>query len=1365
MAELDPSNSGLFTPGPTFDSAPAGDAQRQAIDALRGYVYQIAASALAWLDLDANTKLYLEVAEDYAITAEAALKAVQVKDTAASGAVSLKSSAVRDAVDAYVDLVARNPQRRVELHFLTTSEITREQRIADRPAGEAGLLYWRKAAIAADLHPLREILEGSDFSNAVRAFVRERNNEDIRRDLLRNIHWECGKQSLPELLRELDDRLVVLCTDRYRLRATDSKQLANILLYQVLQKSILKDANARVLSRADLDRLIYSATSITLQQSAVDALIARAASPLPGTPSGGHALAISSADRDWFISSADLPAPRGVIPRPIIRDAITKVLAVQRAVFLVGSTGIGKSLVGRDVAKEVAGDFVIFDLRDVEVDETRRRLKSVLGRVAEVTSRTMILEDVNHLDDPSVATSLAGVINALNRRDRFAIITCYRAPSARTLSTLNLDANATVEIPYFTEDEVKAVVDANAGAPDVWGKVAYMAGGVGHPQLVHAFVTGMSARGWPRSDLKEVVLSGLQSEDVEAAKEAARRQLVAALPDAPRALLYRLSLLMGAFERSLALELGALPPPLTGPGDQLDYLLGSWIEVIGKRRYRVSPLVGSAGREILSPADQQTIHVAIAARMVSQKTLDVSDANIVLGHALLGKADRVLFAIAGSVLQADEATRDFLSKNFFLLRSARTDVPIYGDNRSISYLLRMAQFKLLAKDSESREIIDCKTAIFRELEAEPVDELRSVSDMLALGVVLNTLGIASHLQDWFQLLLRYMDAVESDRVPLSLKAANRDRGKSGDDSNWYAMLFAIGVTGLSSISLLEKILGELNAVSRKRRTTLLEAYERGPGSYHILVSGPWLAEVRGETLDWADAAERYFRLAEQARSWGISRLASECYVARAVMLDEYGTKPADALRALDDGSEVLGDDVIIARARAKILWRHNDYSGAVAIMRSIADRISRDEPIARCFALREAAISAAKINDWPLAERWFDEARLSANQAMADDMPPMAVGLAVDAAVAAFESGKLGEAISRFAQSLVDLETIDPASSLRAAYCHRVARHAVLWLQSKAENLEVQIERQPIQMPPGTCSNPEPLEAIKELPLGPIDIAWYMLAQTEVISGEDVGVASTLSKRLEGGEIPICEVILRGKWLERAIIDSDFAIFAKHFREWLEGVVYLEAQGSGNFNALDPPRGSVPSLSETELSTEHMRAIAEDAVLAFSIASILEGRHIEFTALEANLIAQLGKTFPGAALFACWRGAASSAIDLNQVIATILLLLQKGEYIEPKQIWIIGLRLFEKGRKSNFRSFLVPAIAKWMRSQWTRIITDERFRLRWPMTAVPAIETALANKTNDPRFIAALCLGCEDSVAGSLNSSYREELRGLAASQ
>ncbi len=145
----------LFNAGTAGDLVPEGDTARQAVDSLRGYAYQVLAATLAWLDIDEKGRLFLEVAEDYAVVAENALRAVQVKDAEASGSVTLNSGDVRDAVTAYVDLVARNPSTSVELRYFTTSEIGTEQAIADRPAGMAGLDYWRKAASGADCSPLR----------------------------------------------------------------------------------------------------------------------------------------------------------------------------------------------------------------------------------------------------------------------------------------------------------------------------------------------------------------------------------------------------------------------------------------------------------------------------------------------------------------------------------------------------------------------------------------------------------------------------------------------------------------------------------------------------------------------------------------------------------------------------------------------------------------------------------------------------------------------------------------------------------------------------------------------------------------------------------------------------------------------------------------------------------------------------------------------------------------------------------------------------------------------------------------------------------------------------------------------------------
>ena len=85
---------------------------RQAIHAIRGYEYQILAAALAWVDLDETGLIYLEVAEDYARVIGGDIEAVQVKATRGSGAVTLNTPAVRDAIESFVELASQNPTPR-----------------------------------------------------------------------------------------------------------------------------------------------------------------------------------------------------------------------------------------------------------------------------------------------------------------------------------------------------------------------------------------------------------------------------------------------------------------------------------------------------------------------------------------------------------------------------------------------------------------------------------------------------------------------------------------------------------------------------------------------------------------------------------------------------------------------------------------------------------------------------------------------------------------------------------------------------------------------------------------------------------------------------------------------------------------------------------------------------------------------------------------------------------------------------------------------------------------------------------------------------------------------------------------------------
>ena len=516
----------------------------------------------------------------------------QVKDTAGSGSVTLNTEAVRDAVDALVRLTASNKDRRVQLRYLTTAPIGIELKTSDRPGGVAGLTYWRQAAASADVGPLRALLTSNKFSVDVRAFVNARDDETLRRDLLQRIHWDCGQADLAGITQEIEERLVVFGRDRFNLPTAEARRLANVLIYHVVRKSVLRQASERVLTRAELYGVIDAATRVSVTRQAAGSMLNFGAA-IATALAGGQSLdaAFSAVDTRWLIPGAELTTPRGIIARQILATQIEQALAKYGRVILVGGSGLGKSLVAREVSGKKPGGFVTVDLRDADARETTQRLGLTLGRIGALTFDYLILDDFNQIEDGQARIAFMRCVQALQRRDRSAIVTAYRCPSQKTLTELGLDADAVIEIPYLTEDEAKEIVRASGGDPDLWGRIAFAAGAQGHPQLVHAFVMGMAARGWPRSELRETVIRGFSSDDIDAERDAARRSMVAALPEEARNLLYRLSLVMGRFNRPLALKIAETPPPIQRAGELLDSLIGPWLEVLARipfvsRRWR-----------------------------------------------------------------------------------------------------------------------------------------------------------------------------------------------------------------------------------------------------------------------------------------------------------------------------------------------------------------------------------------------------------------------------------------------------------------------------------------------------------------------------------------------------------------------------------------------------------------------------------------------------------------------------------------------------------------------------------------------------------------------------------------------------------
>lgn len=1347
----------LFNPRITSHGVPHSDAARQAVASLRGYVYQTLAAALAWVDINEKSRLYLEVAEDYATVANQVLEAVQVKDTVGSGSVTLNSQSVKKALESFVHLVAQNPNSQVTFRFFTTSEIGTEQNNDDRPEQMAGLKYWRKVVDGADPSPLRTMLESERFPKTVRVFCKARDDEELRRDLFARIHWDCGQPKSSTIRQELEQRLVVVGRKNFLLPAQKVRGLADDVVYRVLQKSIIEDAEQRVLTLADLYQLIDEATRASVPYHVLDRL------GFPGALAGGldANTSVATADTRWLTDGASLAARRGTIARPAVESAVADALRNSGVCVLIGSSGIGKTVVAQKVAELGAENFCIADFRDTPGDEARYRLDNAFALIGGLPSSILILEDLNQLDDPQVVLSLGRVIEACRRRDRKVIITCYLEPTLGMLAEIGLGQDCVVVCPYFSQEETRALVRSHGGNPDVWGRLTYAAG-AGHPQLTHAFVVGVSTRGWPVNAIDTVIGSGLSSDDIDTTRQSARRRLVSKLPKDTRTLLYRLSLTTGRFSRSMALAIGEVPPRVSQAGECMDRLTGPWIEPIGGDLHRVSPLASNFGKEMLSAGEQRRVHETIAVRMMSHGTVDASDINSIVRHAREGELPEILARLAKILMSVDAHTLETLAEYPLIFRFFRTDQPIYPKDLFASGALRLTQFKLAAAAGDGSSLAGITAALVREISCMPEGEPRRTLEAMSLCVVLSTKGIANYLDDWISLLLR-LKALRNANIFLRNFIAAVD----SPSSNVWSILFNIGVSDLDSVGRLEHIVNRLDELDPSDRALMLTPLASTLSDYAVLVNSPWATRGNNENFDAGSAAMAYQRMAVKARNWGIRALSLQCSIAQAIMLDEYQNDKIGALAVHQEARTALGEDVILGRARAKVHLRHEEYEAAFEIFRGIARQVGGDDPVERAFALRDAAISAAKCDDWAQAEKWFVDAQQFASRAPGEAMEVMAIGLGADSAVSALKAGDAGGALSRLAGALEALSDVDPETTVRAAYCHRVLRHAVLWMKSRIQKSGIQVGRLPIALEPGTCSNPDPLPAIREHPLGDIDIAWYMLAEAETATGLDVGIRGTLYDRLALGPIPSMEIGLRMQAIQMDIHELDTVGFATHFTAYVETATFMvkmvrASQGEALIDPLTPERGQVPALRKHPPFDPVAENRAKDAILAYGIRSAL-ARHPEaIVELKALLDRQFQGLFPGSVVFDHLNASSTTLMEWDQQAANAARMVLQREHMEPSDLCLAGAHLFEWIDHSDFKNPLTAHLALWLRPVWKRVTTEQAFRLSTPTRTVPLILEILAIPENDRRFVAKLLIATAEAVGARLPTTYRNRLKVIA---
>lgn len=1316
-----------------------GDVSRQATASLRGYAYQIYASAIAWMTLPEDGFLHLEVAEDYSTLVSNTLNAVQVKATKA--AITLNTKSVVDAINAFFFLRERNSDRRVTMEYLTTAEIGLEAEIADRINGEAGIRYWLAASEGADVGLLKARLLQLPLSAAAKTFLSTESDDIIRHELLTSLRWRCGAPGFIEVRKRLVDQAGAYCS-REGEPITYADRFVDKLVGNIIEAVVAGDRQGR--TKVDLKKAFQEVTRVSVPASALDNILRQG---LVGqTPD--HALTQPAGFE---------PLPQSTInlaPREALNEKAMASLSESGVAWFCAGAGYGKTTMATLVAARTLNPWKVARLRGMDPAATASKLRRVAIELEISGPVNLLLDDLDHLSDPNVQEALSALLSTRRRLSAPLMITSSQPPAPMRSRNWFGAASVTVPVLDFTEEEVREFIAAEGGDPEMFGTYAYLGSGAGHPQLAHALVLGLKDRGWPVKEVETLAaLSGMDV-DVEAVRGDIRSRLISELPADQLLLLARLTLVFGAFSRQFALSLAETASPIPLPGRAFDGLHGPWIDQVTGQKFRPSSLVTTLGKETLGPAEAKDLNAAIARLRVSDDTLDAGEVDGILNNAVLGEAVDVIEIIFAATVTSTRTDLPRLVDAFptFLVRSAERS--LYEKSPSIAAKLRMIQVLLLAAKGSSARLQACLEAFDKELVllADPsyanILRISTLSKLMFLPGVIDILpGVMGRLA-----------ALLHD--PLAIEYAEHLPEMAGKPSSIGFIVRAIFAAQLASVrrvSTISRLLDEISALNEDDRAFFLRPFVHHVGDKAIAVKAPWSAGVVNGFPGTEELASEYLALAEKALQVGDAEIAAAAYETAATIYDEDLNRSERALEILADAAgKNPGHEWSLQRHRARVLFHMKRYEQQLQIAAPLLPGPDRAN-IEMAYFLREIAIANSNLGNHDEAADRYAEAAVRASASELTDLQLMSVGLKADEAVEAFWAGQNLRAISGLAEVLQALEQIDVTVGLRQKALWSYIPHTVAWMVNNAipgvtdPNFEYAMAK-------GLNSNPNPDPVIAQLRRGPIEFVWAMLSELETRLQVDAGIGKAMTLPSWDTRIPtLADYVLRMDLHRRSVLTGNVEEFCETLPEFMASIVWLNSAPK-DIDPFNSPTGRLPKLADEQFL--RFGSFVETRALTFILALALQGRSEridKFIELQSTLALPMLSRDQVAA-FGNGNLLNAGAEVQSNFVGAVYQHFRTGRRMTAIELFIAGVRIVEMA-PTDLTGHLKTLGFEWYVAEWTRVAVDQRFQLRFPAAIDHAIRDVVAlGKTGDAG-IAAMALAVSPHVNVNLPNDIVATLR------
>ena len=514
---------------------------------------------------------------------------------------SLRSDGVGAALNRHWERSRQGAETGTQLVSIANGDVAHERGFSF-PDQIAGLDYWPKAAIDADMAPLRAALSSIFAGEQLGIWLATNpSDEELRARLLRSVRWEMRALD-HDPLSEVNRATYFWRRDFSLLSRTKPFEDCLIEFYETACERSL---DARRLTARDLHRSIENIASPTAALQAV-------ACSFAGIP---------IADDGLFVNSVE-PAGRNTIDRPATVKKILNNARGEPILWLHGTHGVGKSTLARLVADQFPGQWLALDLRAFQ-DDARgalsawRELMRAISRKSQL--RGVLIDDLTGVAYEALQRKLAGFVCSVAPNGTRVLLTSHSFPPPARLAELGASPRAAVQAPYFSEEEVRAMINLRGAPPpqtvEAWTQHLLASTYGGHPLLVSAKNSSLRDRTWPTSALAEDIGPNT-SGAVRATREEARRRLVTGIPSPEaRSLLARLGCIFDRADDALVIKLSHVAPPIPNAGDALAILRGSWIEPLPGGDIRLSPLIADIGHDV--PPEEIVAYRSTACRSLA----------------------------------------------------------------------------------------------------------------------------------------------------------------------------------------------------------------------------------------------------------------------------------------------------------------------------------------------------------------------------------------------------------------------------------------------------------------------------------------------------------------------------------------------------------------------------------------------------------------------------------------------------------------------------------------------------------------------------------------------------------------------------